>query len=41
MADGPKLVELIGHIVLHIEAVAGDIPAAAVLCAQSDLERRN
>ena len=36
MADGPKLIELIRHIVLHLQVVAGDIPAAAVLRAQGD-----
>ena len=39
MPDRPELVELVGNVVLHIQAVAGDIPAAPVLGAQGDAER--
>ena len=39
MADGPELVELVGHVVLHLEVLAGDVPAAAVLRAQGDPPR--
>ena len=41
MPDRPELVELVGNVVLHIQAVAGDIPAAPVLGAQGDAERGN
>ena len=41
MADGPELIELVGDVILHVQAVAGDIPAAAVLRAQGDFERGN
>ena len=36
MADRPELIELVRHVVLHLQVVAGDVPAAAVLCAQGD-----
>ena len=39
MSDRPELVELVGDVILHVQAVAGDIPAASVLGSQGDAER--
>lgn len=39
MSDCPELVELVGDVILHVQAVAGDIPAASVLGSQGDAER--
>ena len=43
MADRPELIELIRHVVLHPQVVAGDVPAAAaaVRRAQRDAEARD
>ena len=41
VADGPELIELVGDVILHVQAVAGDIPTAAILRAQGDFERGN
>ena len=38
MADGPELIELVGDVILHVQAVAGDIPTAAILRAQGQAE---
>ena len=36
MADGPELIELVGHVILHAQILAGDVPTAPVLRAQGD-----